>query len=208
MQAFLLQDFLQSSQFQPENHKVSLLQRYFRRTDIRQWPLAIHQFQQLPVVNQLSFGFQLNTVLQHHSVAEREALPADVKSVLLNQTLTSYARAPSYQEAAHLQWQALIAEFERLPREQQSVLGDELIRLINNNSLDAVPYIFPEPMRLAALKACVQTAQMGLGNALFEGLTDAFKTEFGFFLQRLIENGTLDRNQLLPQMQAVLPGKE
>jgi hypothetical protein len=205
------------SQFQPMGHKFSILQRYFGNIDLRQWSLAIHQFQQLPVENQITFGPQLShrfAYFGHHLSdcydaglkVESHTLPDDVKAILLNNTLNSYERIPSYREAAHGQWEAFIKVFEQLPREQQSVLGQELIRLIRTKSLESIPDIFPEPMRLAALKVCIQTpVSFDLINAIFDGLTDPFKAEFGLFLQGLIENDGFDKNDFPPAMQAVLP---
>ncbi|HEY5236077.1 MAG TPA: hypothetical protein VIJ14_07865, partial [Rhabdochlamydiaceae bacterium] len=208
----------ESNQFQPENIKFSILQSYFSNPNprMRQWPLAIHQFQQLPVENQITLGPQLNALLQNLSEAERVALPDDVKAVMLNETVKSYASIPTYQEAAFNQWQAVIAVFEKLPGEQQSVLGQELFRLIQTVPRESIHFIFPETMRLAVLKAMSRDAdtyhdipKRTFANAIFDGLyIPAVKAEFGVYLHRLIENNTLDINQLSPQMQAVLPGNE
>lgn len=201
------------SQFQPEGTKFTILRTYFNNNpNMRQWPLAIHQFQQLSVANQIALGPQLKNILsQDGMVAERDALPDDVKAVRLNEALTTYAKVPSNHEAGYGQWQSHVTEFEKLPREQQSILGNELLRLIGPVSLEALPHIFPDSMRLAALKTLCravhnhQILPMDLANAIFEGLSDAFKAEFGVFLKGLIANGTLELRTLSPQMQAVLP---
>jgi hypothetical protein len=194
------------SQFRSEKNKVFFLERYFTNANKKHWPLAVHLFQQLPVKSQILLGPQLSAISQNFSEAERDAFPDDVKAVILNQTLKSFLRIPYEHESDYPQWEAFGTAFEKLPREEQSILGKEFLRLIQNKQQHTIGVFFSKTMRLAALKAWARAPDIlrDLATSIFDGLTDPFKIEFGWFLQGLIDTDTLYFRQLPEQMQNVL----
>jgi hypothetical protein len=133
------------SQFQPEHIKVSLLQDYFRVTDMNKWSLAIHQFQQLSVERQITFGLQLKALELKHSIDFCNQLPDDVKAVILNEKFKSLLHDYFSSYWNDHEWQAFIDAFEKLPKEQQSILDVESImtiktaRTINQRNLKEEP---------------------------------------------------------------------
>jgi hypothetical protein len=174
------------SQFQSEDNKFSILQNYFRKADMRYWPLAIHQFQQLPVKSQILLGPQLSVKSQLFSKAERDALPDAVKAVILNETLKDFGKVPTDQELAYPMWQAFGTAFERLPREQQSILGEELLRLIQTVPQESIGDYFTERMRLIALKIAsdnfIDLEHMeALVDNILNGLSEPFKEEYRLY---------------------------
>lgn len=204
------------SQFQPEDRKASILQDSFKSWECLhkplmkdlQWPFAIHQFQQLSKAMQTTFSKQLSPLLKTISDADRAALPDDVHLLFLIETLSSFQKIPSDQEANYKQWQAFVTAFERLPRDHQAILGVRLYYLIIKSPSDID---LKDTINLAALKASAlmytksQSPSFTSGDAIFNNLTVPFKNEFGLFLQKLIDNGTLKKDQLSLQMQHALP---
>jgi hypothetical protein len=174
------------SQFQSEGNKFSILQNYFRKVDMRHWPLAIHQFQQLPVKSQILLGPQLSVKSQRFSDAERDALPDAVKAVILNETLKDFGKVPTDQELAYPMRQAFGTAFERLPREQQSILGEELLRLIQAVPQESIGDYFTERMRLIALKIAADNFihlehMEALVDYILNGLSEPFKEEYRLY---------------------------
>ncbi len=167
------------SQFQPENIKFSILQAYFKGIDMNKWPLAIHQFQQLSIENQKTFGPQLRSVAQDHSEDFRDQLPDDVQAIILNETLKGFNIVDNVN--LH-EWKAFADAFEKLPREQQSILGEELFRKAQK------PQKFSEPMRLAVLKASDKFHNdegiESLVESIFNELSDPFKEEYQVFQEK------------------------
>lgn len=179
------------SQFQSEHIKFSILQAYFRRINFSQWPLAIHQFQQLPVENQKLFGRQLSIAVRNQAEDFHNQLPADVKIFILNETLKEFNIPLTDQDFDYPKWQAFADAFEKLSREQQFILGEELLRLIQIHSQEMIGYRFSEPMRLAALKASDKSLHIEGMDALMDyilnGLSEPFQEEYRVFCSNTTE---------------------
>ncbi|HEX4840066.1 MAG TPA: hypothetical protein VFU89_06460 [Rhabdochlamydiaceae bacterium] len=86
----LSRDDFSLSQFQSVENKLSILRNYFNSScteeKMRHWPLAIHQFQQLPIEAQKLLGDVLHSEFQHlnkgNSKDEYLPFPADVHALL------------------------------------------------------------------------------------------------------------------------------
>jgi hypothetical protein len=203
------------SQFQPEWYKGAILQKYFTDPDPTQWFLAIHQFQQLSLDAQLALGPYLRERIDF--MAKRDelpnGLPSDVRFILLNERLKSML---GYPDTESRQWQTLAAEFEKLSREQQSILGQALIHLVkcdtdlSRTSIVRRAPVLPETMRLAALKGSIHNIDdLGpLVNAVFKQLSPAFQDEFIAFLKEEVNNRPLDIARLSYVIKCRVSGQE
>ncbi|HEY5234916.1 MAG TPA: hypothetical protein VIJ14_01960, partial [Rhabdochlamydiaceae bacterium] len=203
------------SQFEPENIKFSILQNYFGRTDMRDWPLAIHQFQQLPVQNQIILGPQLNFLSQGISEAERDAFPDAVKAILLNEQLKRFQQIHTWDQDTTGSWKKAMIQFDELDPDLQEILRDECLRLLQPVLSQACLNICLN-FKLTALKAhLLQMARylstpefevkMTQANLIFDSLNAQQRTNLGAFLKKSIENGMLSENSLPSQIKAVIP---
>lgn len=182
------------SQFQPEHIKFSILQTYFSNKDIEtsKWPLAIHQFQQLSTGNQLPIAPDLVYKARLFSNESQDRLPDDVKVVILNETLKEFNVPLTVYDLGYQQWQAFADAFEKLSREQQSILGEEFLRLIQNVPKGMIGDHFSEPMRLAVLKASDKSLHIegmeSLEAYILDGLSEPFKEEYRVFYRNTTES--------------------
>lgn len=171
------------SQFQSEQSKSSILQTYFRKIHINthQWPLAIHQLQQLSIEDQKALGPYLSSSVQDRSVEYCSQFPDNVKAIILNETLKGFSNL------LHQEWSTFVEAFEKLPKEQQSVLDEELLRLIQTVPLESINEYFSEPMRLQALKASRNFLHIDgmdtLVESIYNGLSEPLQKEYELILQ-------------------------
>lgn len=138
-----------SSQFQSVKNKRDILRRYFdtpcTSEKMQKWPLAIHQFQQLPLEDQMTFGPVLSRLSQHISTEKTYIpFPNAVQAIILNEKLKSFT--PYSLESRAQDWNTLKENFDNLDRVNQAILGPQLLLLAH--TLKDLPTYLSEPMRL------------------------------------------------------------
>ncbi|HEX2579842.1 MAG TPA: hypothetical protein VHK67_05535 [Rhabdochlamydiaceae bacterium] len=178
--AFMSSRDLCLNQFQPVESKTNILRKYFdsltqegTEKKMQDWTLAIHQLQQLPIENLKTFGKILKDLTQHLE-GEYMPVPNDVEAAILNAILSDYKEVPH-----HDKWGNFSERFERLDRENQLLLGTELLRLAGAVK-PLIPTFFSEPMRLAILIAEYKNglpSDLALTQSLRENLGEGYKEE-------------------------------
>jgi hypothetical protein len=159
---FLSRNKLVFNQFSPHEVKFRNLNAYFsdvtRLPSIpnegghltEQWIIAIHQFQDLLIHDQLRLGPHLARIAKASSEDHCNQLPAEVKAILYHERLCNFPKIPTDEEAGHAEWRQLVDEIQILPMENRVVLRSQLFRLISLSSEESVQAL-PEDLRCLAL---------------------------------------------------------
>ncbi|HUD01392.1 MAG TPA: hypothetical protein VMR37_03640, partial [Rhabdochlamydiaceae bacterium] len=172
-----------------------------------EWMIAIHQFQSLPIEAQLALGPYLARIAKASKDFQVVQLPKEVKLVLLNEHLKSFAKIPSNEEEQkYSEWILAVKPFNSLNADQQAIFGEQTSRLIRASSPSG-PLAGSNELRRAALKQSLKLfvqkpsdAEWTWALRLMQSLPIEMYKDFGTESEVYARNLTSDQTNRLPPL--------